>query len=747
MFRWVRFLLWGLCGIAFVALVTEPISVRTQLVVGVTAIGAMATIRALRLEGVWRHAFLAIGSALVLRYLFWRTVNTLPPVSDPLNFIPGILLYIAEIYSSIMLSISLFVVAAPLDRLPAPDLEYDDLPTVDVYIPTYNEDSELLAMTVIGAIDLDYPKDKIKVWILDDGGTDQKCNQSDPAKAQQARERRAELQALAAELGAQYLTRARNEHAKAGNMNNAFRVSDGEIIVVFDADHVPVKEFLRKTVGHFRRDPRLFLCQTPHFFTNPDPVERNLDTFKSMPSENEMFYGIIQKGLDKWNGAFFCGSAALVRRAALAEVGGFSGITITEDCETALDLHSRGWNSCYVDIPMISGLQPETFASFIGQRSRWARGMFQIFLLKNPVMKRGLSVAQKICYLSNMTFWFFPIFRLPFLVSPLLFIYFNMQIYVANIQEFFAYTVLYMIGNLMMQNYLYGAVRWSLVSEIYEFVQTIYLSGGLLSVILNPRKPTFNVTDKGQSLDNDHLSELSRPYFILFTVYAVSALVCAWRWFTEPDANELLMVVAGWNFFNLVLAGAGLGVVSERRTSRTPVNRPARLAIGPAILPAKVIDITYGGCGVEIRHDSTLPQFALEMPAILDVKLKGETAKWQSIPVTVKHIVDSKGVARIGFTFGKLKRRHYEVIKDLMYTDGDGIDAFRSGRRKRRGILRGVYTFLAWGYLGATRSTKLLIADFQKSWAERKRSVGETLPPDSAAGSMDKPPAASAAAA
>jgi cellulose synthase (UDP-forming) len=745
MVRWARFTIWVFWGLAFVALVTEPISVRAELVVGVTAIAAMGTIRALKLEGVWRHAFLAIGAALVLRYLFWRTVNTLPPVSDPVNFIPGILLYIAEIYSSLMLAISLFVVADPLERQPAPDLAYDDLPTIDVYIPTYNEDPELLAMTVIGALDLDYPKEKFKVWILDDGGTDQKCNQSDLAKAQQARERRAELQALAAELGAQYLTRARNEHAKAGNMNNAFRVSDGELIVVFDADHVPVKEFLRKTVGHFRRDPRLFLCQTPHFFTNPDPIERNLDTFKAMPSENEMFYGIIQKGLDKWNGAFFCGSAALVRRTALAEVGGFSGITITEDCETALDLHSRGWNSCYVDIPMISGLQPETFASFIGQRSRWARGMFQIFLLKNPVLKSGLTVAQKICYLSNMTFWFFPIFRLPFLISPLLFIYFSMQIYVANIQEFFAYTVLYMIGNLMMQNYLYGSVRWSLVSEIYEFVQTIYLSGGLISVILNPRKPTFNVTDKGQSLDKDHLSELSRPFFILFSIYAVSMLVCAWRWFTEPEANELLVVVAGWNFFNLVLSGAGLGVISERRTSRTPVSRPARLAIGPAILPARVVDVTYGGCGVEIHHAATLANLALETPAILDVKLNGEAGKWQSVPVTVKHITNNNGVAKIGFAFGKMKRRHYEVLKDLMYSDGTGIEAFRVGRRKRRGILKGVFTFLRFGYLGATRSTKLLITDFMKARAQRNTPTNEMPPPPESTDALVEKPAAAAA--
>jgi hypothetical protein len=81
-----------------------------------------------------------------------------------------------------------------------------------------------------------------------------------------------------------------------------------------------------------------------------------------------MFYAVTQRGLDKWNGSFFCGSAALLRRQALDEAGGFSGITITEDCETAFELHSRGWTSAYVDKPLIAGLQPDTLTDFIGQR-------------------------------------------------------------------------------------------------------------------------------------------------------------------------------------------------------------------------------------------------------------------------------------------------------------------------------------------------------------------------------------------
>jgi cellulose synthase (UDP-forming) len=737
--RTVKLGLWLACGFVFLVLATEPVGIRSQFMLGLTALVGMAIIRALRLTGRWRHIFLALGTAVVIRYFFWRTVNTIPPVSDPWDFVPGVALYLAELYSMVMMAISLFVVADPLDRKPPKPVAAADLPTVDVYIPTYNEDPELLAMTVVAATELDYPKDKITVWLLDDGGTDQKCNQDNPKKAKEARERRVQLTALAAELGAKYLTRAKNEHAKAGNMNNCFFKSTGELIVVFDADHVPVREFLQETVGYFRADPRLFLCQTPHFFTNPDPIERNLETFQTMPSENEMFYGAIQKGLDKWNGAFFCGSAAVIRREALKEVGGFSGITITEDCETALDLHSRGWRSLYVDKPMISGLQPETFSSFIGQRSRWARGMFQIFILKNPLLKRGLSVAQKICYLSNMTYWFFPFFRLPFLISPLLFIFFNMQIYIANAQEFLAYTVLYMLANMMMQNYLYGGVRWALVSEVYEYMQTLYLAQGLFSVILNPYKPTFNVTDKGNTLDKDHLSELSTPFFVLFAAYSVSMLVCIWRWFTEREANELLAVVALWNLFNLMLSAASLGVVSERRALRKSLDRPVELALGSVIVAGTALDVSYGGCRVSVPAEQMTQSLAQGAPAVVDVKLRSGSGA-QSFPVVVGNWRQRDDAVEIGFAFGKLKRRHYQAISDLMFGDVGEIAAFREGRRRRYGVLHGVVTFFAWSLAGPPRGLRLLL----DAWNARRAA---DLPPQTVMGVEPAPEIAAPAAA
>ncbi|MBV1704548.1 MAG: UDP-forming cellulose synthase catalytic subunit, partial [Hyphomicrobiales bacterium] len=676
---------WVAASIAFMAFVAEPVSVKAQFAFAFGGCAAMIAIKWLGLRGPWRHVFLAIGTSIVLRYYYWRTTNTLPPFAEPLNFTAGVLLWAAEAYSGVMLAISLFVTADPIERPPPPIVADADLPTVDVYVPTYNEDPAMVAMTVAGALRMDYPAGKLKVFILDDGGTDQKCGQANEKAAAEARARRAELTQLAADLGAGYLTRAKNLHAKAGNMNSALAHTKGAIILVFDADHVPMREFLRHTAGHFVADPKLFLCQTPHCFSNPDPLEKNLGTFKSMPSENEMFYGIIQRGLDKWNAAFFCGSAALVRRKALEEVGGFSGISITEDCETALDLHARGWNSLYVDRPMISGLQPETFASFIGQRSRWARGMFQIFLLKNPLMKRGLSWAQRICYLSNMTFWFFPIFRLPFLVAPLLYIWFSMQIYVANTQEFIAYTALYMVANMLMQNYQFGKVRWTWVSELYEFVQSVYLSRGLLSVVLNPRKPTFNVTDKGQSLETDHLSELATPYFAIYAVLAASAVMVFWRWFTEPDANELLLVVGVWNAFNLLLAGAALGVVSERRTPRVDVDRKAEVALGPAIAECRIADVSYGGCRVLLPAG---PQAqGLERGAQGVLRIVGrDGAVLPSVPVKVSNFRPEGGDLSVGFEFETMKLEQRLAVMDVMYEDMSALARWREGRQKQRGV-------------------------------------------------------------
>lgn len=420
-----------------------------------------------------------------------------------------------------------------------------------------------------------------------------------------------------------------------------------------------------------------------------------------MPSENEMFYSVTQCGLDKWNGSFFCGSAALLRRSALETVGGFSGITITEDCETALDLHSTGWNSAFVDKPLIAGLQPETFESFIGQRSRWCQGMFQILMLKNPASKKGLSPIQKLCYLSSMTFWFFPLPRLIFMLAPLTYILLDIKIFVSNLDEAIAYTATYIIINLMLQNYLYGTVRWPWVSELYEYLQGVFLAKAIVSVVANPRKPTFNVTAKGLTIDNDHLSGMAWPFFAIWGAMFFGGLVATWRYFFEPGVSNLMIVVGAWNAFNMIIAGAALGAVAERRQPdrhpRLGIDRKGVLYIDGKPFPVSIRDVSAGGCSVQFAGEEIPDLKAGQTRARLWVEPLGVMVREETLPLELKHINTSAGKPLFGFEFVEMMPAEYYVLADLMYADSDALPRFLRSRRKHKNVFSGTGQFIVWG--------------------------------------------------
>ncbi|MFC5555372.1 UDP-forming cellulose synthase catalytic subunit [Methylobacterium iners] len=705
----MRWTAWGSSGALALAFLTHPVSVQAQLILSLSALAGMAALWLVApRRGVARMGFIALGSLVVLRYVYWRISETLPSAEDSVSFGLGLLLLAAELYCVVILAVSLTINADPLVRPKLSAVDEEDLPSVDIFIPTYNEDAEILATTVAAACNLDYPRDRFTVWLLDDGGTDQKCADADPDRAAGARARRARLQALCADLGARYLTRARNEHAKAGNLNSGLNSSDGEIVVVLDADHAPFRSFLRETIGHFAADPKLFLVQTPHVFLNPDPIERNLRTFERMPSENEMFYSVTQRGLDKWNGSFFCGSAALLRRVALDEVGGFSGITITEDCETALELHARGWTSAYVDTPLIAGLQPENFADFIGQRARWCQGMFQILILKNPLMKPGLRPIQRLGYLSSMLFWLFPLPRLVFMLAPLLHIFFDVKIFVSSIDEALAFTAMYVAGNLMLQNYLYGHVRWPWVSELYEYVQGVYLARSIASVIVAPRKPSFTVTAKGRTLDQNHLSSLALPFFVIFAVLALGVATAAWRYLYEPGVTGLMIVVGLWCLFNLVVAGAALGVVAERRQpDRWPSLRVARegtVELNGDRFAVAIESISVSGCTLRRSDGSVWPTGG-------DGRLVGTSIPSRSsLDALAFHVSGTAGVDTRIVTFASLADRDFRALADLMYADATALETFLAGRRRSPGLVAGSLRFLTWGLTEPIRAMRYALA-------------------------------------
>jgi cellulose synthase (UDP-forming) len=289
------------------------------------------------------------------------------------------LLLAAESYAFVTMVLGYFQGIRPLERKPTALPRAIELwPSVDVLIPTYNEPLSIIKPTILSAKNIDWPKDRLRVYVLDDG-------------------RRPEIRDFAEQCGVGYITRADNSHAKAGNLNHALKQTAGEFVAVFDCDHVPTRSFLQLTMGGFLQDPKLGLVQTPHHFYTRDPFERNLGTGGKVPNENELFYGVTQPGNDFWNTAFFCGSCAVLRRSALEDVGGVAVETVTEDAHTSLRMQRRGWNSSYINIPQAAGLATATLRHHVTQRTRWARGMTQILRLDNPLLGKGLRLAQRLC--------------------------------------------------------------------------------------------------------------------------------------------------------------------------------------------------------------------------------------------------------------------------------------------------------------------------------------------------------------
>ncbi|WP_375261000.1 UDP-forming cellulose synthase catalytic subunit [Palleronia sp.] len=597
--------LWVAASIAVIGVALVPTSTWTQALLGVVGLLIVIALRPVAHVTSLRFVMLATASAMVLRYWVWRATETLPGWDSPLSMTFALALLATETYTICIFFLTCFMTADPITRPAAPVVSARDLPTVDVLVPSFNEPASMLAITLAAARNMHYPKEKLRVVLCDDGGTDQRMNHEDPKIAEQAIARRAELQKLCADLGIIYSTRERNEHAKAGNMSAALERLDGDLVAVFDADHVPARDFLARTAGYFVTDDKLFLVQTPHFFLNPDPINRNIGFIDSCPPENEMFYGHTHLGLDRWDGTFFCGSAALIRRAALDSVGGFSRETITEDAETALDIHSAGWKSLYINRAMIAGLQPESFVSFIQQRGRWATGMMQMLILKNPLLRGGLGMTQRLCYINSMSFWFFPVIRMVFLIAPLLYLFFGLEIFVATYPEVIAYTITYTLVSFVVQNALFNKTRWPLISELYETAQAPYLSRAVFKTFLSPRSAKFNVTTKDETLDEDLISPIARPLLVLFVLLAAGVVMGGIRYVMFPGDREVLQIVGGWALFNFVLVGAAMQCIHEKQqrrgAPRVAMAEPADLALaGSPERPLRGVVLDASNSGVRV---------------------------------------------------------------------------------------------------------------------------------------------------
>jgi cellulose synthase (UDP-forming) len=599
------------------AVVVAPLGPDDQALLAVAGIVAFVVLNRFKSRQV--TILLAVISCLVsLRYIHWRIADTI----DPEGFWQGFFmigLVLAEAYAVLALLLGYLQTLWPLDRkpVPLPD-DPSTWPSVDVYIPTYNEDLELVRPTVLAALSMDWPADKLRVWILDDG-------------------RRPEFRDFAEQCGAGYVIRPDNKGAKAGNLNHAMAHTTGDFIAIFDCDHVPTRAFLQMTMGWMLRDPKLGMLQTPHHFYSLDPFERNLSNGRDVPNEGLMFYGLVQPGNDLWNATFFCGSCAVIRREAILAAGGVPTETVTEDCHASLRMQRLGWNTAYLRVPLAAGLATDRLAIHIGQRMRWARGMLQIMRVDNPLTGRGLSLAQRLCYFSAMFHFMFAIPRVVFLTAPLAFLLLGHSVIAASPLAIIAYAGPHIFHAVATGSRVAGGVRHSFWSEIYETVLALWLVPVTIATLLDPRKGKFNVTAKGGLLPDGYFDwRAVGPSLVLGVLLALGVAAGIHGVSTNPWGSiegQAYLLNGIWALLCLVPVLASVAAGRERRQlrarARIDVALPAVLVLPDGRrLDARTRDLSLGGAGLVVARMPDLPEgteLRLEIPMGEDTILLAAT--------------------------------------------------------------------------------------------------------------------------
>ena len=499
--------------------------------------------------------FILLG--LTIHYVLWRSLSTLN-LSSPLDGAFSITLFALEMFTLFNSSLQLFLMLKVKDRqkeanaLAQHVVEGNFNPTVDILIPTYDEPEFILKRTVIGCQEIDYePK---TIYLLDDT-------------------RRPEIKQLAEQLGCEYRTRPDNAHAKAGNLNYTIPQTQGEFIVIFDADFVPTKNFLQRTLGFFQ-DESVALVQTPQTFYNVDPIARNLGLEDVLTPEEEVFYRQLQPIKDGAGSVVCSGTSFVVRRKALESIGGFVTDSLSEDYFTGIRLSAKGYRLVYIDEKLSAGLAAENIAAHATQRLRWARGTLQAFFIKsNPLTIPGLNLLQRLAHLEGLLHWFTSIASVFFLIMPLAYAFLNVIPIRASSEEVLYFFLPYYITQITVFSWLNYRSRSAILSGIYGLVLAFPLAITVVQAMLNPFSKGFKVTPKGTKTDRFNFNwKLALPLLILFCFTAYSLwynLSACWIADMNGEYVNQWRQVQGlslgwiWSAYNLVTIGAALLILLD----------------------------------------------------------------------------------------------------------------------------------------------------------------------------------------
>ena len=489
-------------------------------------------------------------------YLFWRMAFSVPVAYGWLAVICNLILLIVEVLGFAESLVHYYSMLNMRDH-PLPHIEDDEYPDVDIFISTYSEPTSLLKKTIIGCKHIIYPDlSKVHIYLCDD-------------------HRRPEMRALAEELGVNYFDRPDNEGAKAGNLNHAMSLTTSPYIVTLDADMIPRREFLIKTIPYYvdagkrnaalpegERMP-LGLIQTPQCFYNPDVFQYGLYNERHIPNEQDFFYRTIESAKTYTNSVIYGGSNTILSRKALEDIGGFYTKTITEDFATGMLIESHGYVSLGLSEPLASGLAPTTFKEHVQQRTRWGRGVILTGRQLKFMFNKDLTIQQKASYWSSVVYWYSPIKNMIYLVSPLLYALFSIPVFKCTMLDI----VIFWLPMFICQNITLRAIssrtmtaKWS---GIQETAVMPFLFMPILKETFGISLSTFKVTNKdGGRVARKTDIRMLMPFIVLITLSVIAIVRRGYGFIVGHEFG--LVVILFWLIRNLYFMLMGLFLVDGR---------------------------------------------------------------------------------------------------------------------------------------------------------------------------------------
>lgn len=520
-----------------------------------------------------RALMLGVAVLLALRYIWWRATETIAPFGLTMDWAASWSLLALEA-ASLAGSISAFVILTRTrDRSPEADRNlgwWGDAapPRVAILIATYNEDQEVLERTITGAKGLRHPN--TTVHVLDDG-------------------RRDWLRDYCAARGVDYVRRPDNRDAKAGNINHALGLlaaDPPDFVAVLDADFVPHRGFISRTLAIFR-DPAVGLVQTPQHFFNADPIQHNLNLSRAYPDEQRFFFDTLKASRDAWGIAFCCGTSSVVRWQALMDIGGLPTDSVTEDFMVTVVLQDAGWQTAYLNEALTEGLAPEGLKEYITQRARWCLGMMQIARSRvGPFSRSRLRLRDRWSVTDAVAYWLttFP-FRLAALSYPLLYWFFNVTVVDARVPDVISYFGVYYLWTLTVLNLISRGNVVPIINDVSQLIGAVPITRAAIVGLLKPVGHPFKVTAKGGDRSRVQVQwRLMMPFLVLLilTLLGLTIGIFSDR-FAFYDAGEGKAVVLFWTLYNVfVLFFTVLLCVELPRTERHVADAPEQaLLLGP----------------------------------------------------------------------------------------------------------------------------------------------------------------------